>query len=199
MKILAFADVHGNRRILYKLVENTKLHKPDFLVCAGDISNFGWGLEKLIRNLDLGIPILVVHGNHETLEEIAQLSKKFEFLINLHGGVFEKEQILFMGCGGGGFALEHEEFEKMRGFFEREIKNHQKKSVLITHIPPRDTRLDEVSFGHHIGDEAVREFIEKNQPDLLICGHVHECAGRSDQIGKTIIINPGPGGKIIEI
>jgi len=38
--------------------------------------------------------------------------------------------------------------------------------------------------------ELVREFIEKHQPDLCICGHIHESRNK-DQIGKTLILNPG--------
>jgi Icc-related predicted phosphoesterase len=44
--------------------------------------------------------------------------------------------------------------------------------------------------GHHIGSRAVREFAEERQPELVLCGHVHE-ARSIDRIGATRIVNPG--------
>jgi Icc-related predicted phosphoesterase len=46
-------------------------------------------------------------------------------------------------------------------------------------------------MGLHAGSKLIREFIEMYQPDLCLCGHIHE-ARNSDHIGKTIIVNPGP-------
>jgi len=46
----------------------------------------------------------------------------------------------------------------------------------------------------HVGSEAVRSFIENVQPELCICGHIHESMAE-DSIGKTRIINPGMLGE----
>ena len=48
-------------------------------------------------------------------------------------------------------------------------------------------------------NKTVKYFLVKNKIDLSICGHIHECFGNSDQIGKTLVINPSPNGAIIEI
>jgi Icc-related predicted phosphoesterase len=45
----------------------------------------------------------------------------------------------------------------------------------------------------------VRRVIEETNPDLCICGHIHETFGKHDQIGNTKIINVGPKGVIINI
>ena len=45
---------------------------------------------------------------------------------------------------------------------------------------------------------ALKNFIEKYQPDFVLCGHVHEAAGIEDFIGKTKVINVGRNGKILE-
>jgi Icc-related predicted phosphoesterase len=45
----------------------------------------------------------------------------------------------------------------------------------------------------------VREFIEEQQPELCLCGHIHESRAE-DRIGKTHVINPGPlkeGGYVL--
>jgi Icc-related predicted phosphoesterase len=47
-----------------------------------------------------------------------------------------------------------------------------------------------VGFGRSVGSKAVRQFIEKYQPDVCVTGHIHESKA-VDRIGKTQIINPG--------
>ena len=50
-----------------------------------------------------------------------------------------------------------------------------------------------------MGSTAVREFIEENQPDICLCGHIHE-ARAMDRIGRTLVVNPGPlvqGGYVL--
>jgi len=46
--------------------------------------------------------------------------------------------------------------------------------------------------GKHVGDEIIREFIERYQPRIAVCGHMHETQG-VDKIGKTLVINVGYG------
>ncbi|MEM4717553.1 MAG: metallophosphoesterase [Desulfurococcaceae archaeon] len=80
-----------------------------------------------------------------------------------------------------------------------------KPVILNTHCPPHGTLLDlapkldkelkpVVSGGsvvmEHVGCIAVRRIIEKYQPILGLHGHIHESRA-VDNLGKTIIINPG--------
>jgi Icc-related predicted phosphoesterase len=41
------------------------------------------------------------------------------------------------------------------------------------------------------GMKPVRDFIEKKEPDIVLCGHIHEAKG-IDRIRGTVIVNPGP-------
>lgn len=65
--------------------------------------------------------------------------------------------------------------------------------VLVVHTPPYDTAADSLGSGLHVGSPAVREFIERVQPEVCITGHIHEsrCV---DRLGKTVIVNPGAFG-----
>ena len=74
-----------------------------------------------------------------------------------------------------------------------------KPLVLICHAPPLDTELDRVRDGLHAGSRAVREFIEKYQPKYFFCGHIHEAAGVSVEIGKTRAMNVGKHGYLLEL
>ena len=63
--------------------------------------------------------------------------------------------------------------------------------VLVCHQPPRDTALDIVGNGMHVGSRSVRDFILTREPLVCFCGHIHEAAGR-DALGRTQLLNPGP-------
>lgn len=64
-------------------------------------------------------------------------------------------------------------------------------TVLVTHQPPFGTACDRLGTGQHVGSRAIRRFIEEQQPDVVLCGHIHESAGE-DLIGRSRIVNPGP-------
>ena len=65
--------------------------------------------------------------------------------------------------------------------------------VLVSHTPPQATACDRLHNGTPVGSSSVRAFIEEHQPDLCLCGHIHEAKG-VDRLGKTVIINTGTLG-----
>jgi len=74
-----------------------------------------------------------------------------------------------------------------------------KHLILMTHNSPYGTRTDRVGFGRSVGSKAVRQFIEKYQPDVCVTGHIHESKA-VDRVGRTQIINPGlfgSGGYVV--
>src|SRR3989338_5338391 len=71
------------------------------------------------------------------------------------------------------------------------------KRVMVVHEPPYNTKLDNIGFS--AGSIGVRNAIEKLQPDLCLCGHMHETFGKEDWINNTRIINVGRAGIILEI
>lgn len=62
--------------------------------------------------------------------------------------------------------------------------------LLVCHTPPVNTKADVVSSGVHVGSAAVRAFVERVQPEVMLTGHIHESACE-DVLGRTIIVNPG--------
>jgi hypothetical protein len=66
--------------------------------------------------------------------------------------------------------------------------------VFVPHAPPARTSLDRTWSGLHVGSRAVREFIERRAPDLVICGHIHEARG-TERLGQTLIVNCGAAGQ----
>ncbi len=71
-------------------------------------------------------------------------------------------------------------------------------AVLVSHSPPRDTHCDVTSTGLHVGSRALRAFVERQQPAVVLSGHIHESPRVSssyhDRIGSTPVVNPGQFG-----
>ncbi len=194
MKILAFVDLHGDLSSLIALKKKAK--KVDIVVCAGDFTLFEADIDYLLYEINkLGKPVLMIHGNHESSSLLKNLCKPLDNLTFIHKKFHKFKDVLFVGYGGGGFSLTEPDFEK----FVKKNKNKIKgKVVLIVHAPPFGTKLDKLNSEHY-GNKSITKFIEKFKPKLVVCGHFHETAGLNQKIGKTLIINPGPRGKIIEV
>ncbi len=198
MKILSFVDIHGSMSAFKKIKQKAK--NADIIVCGGDFTIFEQGIDHFLSVFDkLKKPFLIIHGNHEEDDIIRHLCKKHKNLFFLHKNHFVKDDILFLGWGGGGFSLRDREFEKHSKKFEELIKkNNDKAVVLVTHAPPYNTKLDLIVRGHH-GNKSFTDFIKKNKIDLVLCGHLHENEGKMDKIGISTVINPGPYGRVINL
>jgi Icc-related predicted phosphoesterase len=190
MKILVFTDVHGVFTILKKIAKKSK--NCDLLICCGDISNFSRNLNKIFLFLKkLNKPLLLIHGNHETNKDIDNYSKIYNYIINIHNRKYSIEKYEFFGWGGGGFSRKDERLDKLNIQFN-------KKLVFISHSVPYKTKLDSLNHDY-VGSISIRKFIEKYKPILNFCGHLHENEAKRDKISNTLIINPGPYGKIINL
>jgi uncharacterized protein len=199
MKLLVFADLHGEVHLIKQIMEKAKESKPDILVCGGDLSNFVHNLNPFTEALNtLELPVLMLHGNHESEHDINILSQKYKNIINLHKGAYEKDNFIFFGHGGGGFSRRDEEFERIAVKFRKDL-DPEKHLIFLTHAPPYDTKLDDMGMTGNVGSKSYREFIEQTQPILNISGHIHDNFGKKDKIGKTIVLNPGNKGLIINI
>jgi len=65
-------------------------------------------------------------------------------------------------------------------------------------MPPKNTKLDIISAGVHVGSQSVHDFILKHKPDI-VSGHIHEARG-SDTIENTLAFNAGmfrEGGYVV--
>jgi len=200
MKIFAFTDLHGDSEALRMIEDKIKKHKPDVIVCAGDLSIFGDHFTYLVSELDsFSLPVFLIPGNHETDSLIRHAEKMFENIKDIHKKTKLVDDCMFIGFGGGGFSLVDEEFEKLSAKFKHEIKKLKpKKIVLVTHAPPYNTKVDNI-HGNPAGNKSIRQFIAEVKPDLVVCGHLHENEGKTDNIGKTKIINPGYEGKVLVV
>ena len=197
MKLLCFVDLHGDKPLLNKLIKRAKEPDIDLVVMAGDLTVFESGLRYFLRKLN-GIKkkILVLHGNHEGYNVFKKMTKEYEYCLDLHKQGMKIEDYIFLGYGGGGFALEDSEFRKVaRQWYG---KYQKEKVILITHGPPFGTDLDRLGK-RHVGNKDYRKFIERIKPKLVICGHLHENVGLKDKIKGVQIIHPGWEGMVVDL
>ncbi len=190
MKILAFSDLHEHKPYFDKL--KAKAKDVDLILCAGDMTIFENNLSKMMKKIaSLKKEIYLIHGNHEMASHVNKECEKYPNLHFCHKRVFKKKGFSIFGYGGGGFSYKSKEFEN---FINSKKKHLQEKNILITHQPPYMTNID-VVMEEHAGSKSIRKFVKFF--DLVVSGHLHETAGKKEQMGKTLIINPGPDGRII--
>lgn len=202
MKILAATDLHGDRRLAKRLAAKAKKYNVDLVILCGDLTFAEQDLEGLIGPFKQRKKrVLLIPGNHETVATIDFLVSLYSpGIYNLHGYSVRFGDIAFFGCGSGNiglFQLSDEEIKELLLKAHSRIKDARKK-VLVTHIPPLDTKLDNLGWTL-AGSAGVREVIEETQPNLVLCGHLHETFGRIDRIGRSKIVNVGRKGRIIRI
>ncbi|MEZ0329627.1 MAG: metallophosphoesterase [Dissulfuribacterales bacterium] len=197
MKIIAFGDIHMEYGALQAV---SGLAGADMVIVTGDLTNFGnhEAAHQVISAIrDINPNIYAQPGN---LDDVSVMTYLNELGINLHGRGFLFEDVGVFGVGGSNPTP----FNTPTEFSEDEIGllleqghatvSHARIKIMVSHAPPYDTAADRISNGMHVGSKAVREFIERIQPDFCLTGHIHE-ARSLDRIGRTVIINPGMLGK----
>ena len=197
MKILIFSDIHGDIRALEKIAAQP----ADVYIAAGDLSNFGKGLDRCAAVLaPLGDRLWMLPGNHETHEQTAAFCRQHGF-IDFHRQVRALGATHWAGLGYSNITP----FDTPGEYSEEEITNalaafdNLRPLYLVIHFPPHGTKLDEFATGKHAGSPALRKWVERAQPVSLFCGHIHETAGRNDIIGTTQCLNVGKQGYTLEI
>ena len=201
MKILVIADVHGNFELASEILHTIK-EDYNLLVAPGDftdIFNVPVGFSQaniadivIQKILAMGKPTLCVPGNHDPYE-ILQIFDEYD--VNLHNKIKKFEEMKFLGWGGAPtpfdtpFEPEEDETNDVLTRLGKELKND--KFILVTHNPPKNTKLDRIMTGEHVGSPGIRKFIKEKQPILALSAHIHESGGE-DKIGKTALFYPGP-------
>ena len=196
MRILAFTDFHSNLEAFQRARQTIANDKPDIVVVAGDIADHDEQKAKLCLNdlAEAGSAVYFVAGNMDSVGLLSWLGSGN--VHGLHGRSEYCDTYCLLGLGGsphGAFStpIEYDE-EAAATTLEEALENyHGGNIILVTHCPPKDTKLDRVVIGQHIGSLSVRKFIENKQPILVVSGHVHEARG-VDKIGSTVLVNPGP-------
>ena len=197
MRIQIFSDIHGDLKALEKCLANS----ADIYISAGDLATFGRGLERCGPLLQkFGERVWVIPGNHESAGDNEEFCARFG-LVDFHR---QTRQIGATHWAGLGYS-NPTPFDTPGEYTEEQIAEALEKFrglsplYLVAHVPPHGSKLDEFAPGKHAGSTALRAWVEREQPEMLFCGHIHECAGKSDQIGRTRCFNVGKAGYLLEL
>ena len=194
MKILCITDIHSHiEQFQYILNKSANV---DLILLGGDITNFGQpvDVEKIVHLAQaIDIPILAVAGNCDS----ASIDRR---LLDLGVSVAGRGVIIDgVGVHGvsaappwhsGMYEFPEEELLKQLEAGYAQVQNARWR-VVLAHAPPKGIKLDRTLLFQHAGSAALREFVEKTQPSLVVCGHIHEARG-VEMLGRTTVVNCGP-------
>jgi len=161
MRILACADLHGRADRVARVRTLAAEHRPHVVLLPGDLTHAGHGEEALSLLTQLAVPVLAVPGNMDGSHATAEITRL--------GALLGEEPVVIDSVSFGG----------------PNVRTHC--DVLVTHEPPRGT-LDQAWSGTHIGTQAVRDLVERLNPRVLTCGHVHESPG-IERLDDTLVVN----------
>jgi Icc-related predicted phosphoesterase len=195
LRLLYVVDVHDRFGAVGDAV--SRAGAVDVLVVGGDITTFGTP-DDAERATELWRPLaprlLAVAGNCDSPEIDARL---VELGVSVDG-----RGVILDGVGVFGVsAAPHSPLHTPHEVADDELGRRAESGhadvagaavrVFCPHSPPFGTRCDRLSSGQHVGSAALRAFVERTQPDVVLCGHIHESRG-VDLVGSSRVVNPGP-------
>jgi uncharacterized protein len=195
MKLAYLVDVHDRFESVPRAME--AIGPVDVLVIGGDITTGGTpdvAAEAIEQWRPLAPRVLALAGNMDSPAIDARLA---DLGLALDASGTRIGDVGFFGVSAAPHSPLHTPYElddeEIEARIERGLDSVRdcRVKVFCPHAPPSDTACDRLPNGQHVGSAAIRAFIEREQPDVVLCGHIHESRG-TDTIGATQIANPGP-------
>ena len=198
MKILAAGDIHGDAKLAQRLSEQAVSENVDLVILCGDITNDDDNVEGLIGPfVSKGKRVFLIPGNHDSVAVTDFLAERYG-VRNIHGTAVQYGDIAFVGCGGAPFGLsvmsEDELYTTISDAFMK--VSGATKTVLVAHLHPFGSAIDAFGFP---GSKGIRAALDKFNPTVALCGHIHEAEGLETKVGNTKVMNVSKHGKIFDI
>jgi Icc-related predicted phosphoesterase len=195
MRIAYVVDVHDRVDSVPLALE--EIGPVDVLLVGGDITTFGTpdDVTNAIESWRGLVPrLFAVAGNMDSPAIDARL---VELGVSLDGRGVAIGDVGIAGVSAAPFSPLHtpheipdEELARLAAVGLDEVRECRVR-ILCPHAPPHGTACDRLRSGEHVGSPALRALVEREQPDLVLCGHIHESRGE-DTIGTSRVVNPGP-------
>jgi len=174
-----------------------EIGRVDVLIVGGDITTFGTPADAE-RAIELWRPLaprlLAVAGNCDSPEIDTRL---VELGVSVDGRGVALGDVGIFGVSAAPYSPLHTPHEVPDDELGRRAEAGlrgvagTRVHIFCPHAPPHATVCDRLPSGEHVGSRALRSFIEREQPPVVLCGHIHEARG-TDEIGSARIANPGP-------
>lgn len=180
-KILHVSDIHNNPAAFDFIEQVIANFNVDFVIDTGDITDFGTPLEAELacKVGKLGIPYILVPGNHDSPDIIAVLAKLPGVTV-LEKGVVEVGGILVAGIQDpSSFSSEMTILSnEILDSFAAELKSFLLKENISPHI----------LAVHH--PQIANDFID--EIPIILTGHTHSL--HIEETAKSVIIDAGSTG-----
>ena len=197
MKILAFSDLHLNAARAADLV--TQSAKADLVIGAGDFCNLRMDLDQAMALLaELQAPMVAVPGNAESADELRAAALPGTTVLHGQGAEIDGVRLFGLGYGVPVTPFGSWSCDLCEADAAALLAPCDRADILITHSPPKGV-ADRTSTGVSVGSTAIRAAIERLQPQLALCGHVHDCWGEAGLIGSAKVVNLGPHPNWFEV
>ncbi len=174
---------------------------PTTIAAAGDLVNFGRGLDRcgeILRRAPAAFTCFKKSTNRRPRSPAcAENSACAIFTSSMNSGAAYR----VAGLGYSNPTPFHTPGEYSEVDLARRLDGFAGLTplLLVWHYPAYETALDRVRDGLHAGSTAVRDFLVREQPECFFCGHIHEAAGVSIEIGKTRARDVGKHGYLLEL
>ncbi len=177
MKIIGISDVHCNYHYTTLLIDRALSIEADLILLAGDIECVE-PLEALVRS---GVRIYGVAGN---MDEVFVYRAMKSAGVAIDGEVVGFKDMTIAGIGAMSLRTNLENVGR------RIVERGLRLDILLSHHPLKGVN-DLTYRGLHAGLKALRDFVDRHSPRLVIHGHIHEARGVS-KYGGSLVVNPGP-------
>ncbi len=206
MKVLFVADLHYTLKQFDWLIANAAAY--DAVIIGGDLLDLSSALdfdvqivvvEKYLGRLRQRTRVLVSSGNHDgdgrnaADESVARWIRDSKVGgIVVDGDDADLSGALVTVCPWWDGPSSRGELEAQ---LERDSLKPRRRWIWVHHAPPSDSPVCWTGR-RHVGDLYLRGWIERYQPDLVLCGHIHNApflppGSWIDRIGTTWVFNPG--------
>jgi Icc-related predicted phosphoesterase len=195
VRIAYLVDVHERFDAIPRALE--RIGPVDVLVVGGDLTNAGSpdDVERAIESWrSLAPTLLAVAGN---MDSQAIDDRLVELGVSIDGRGVVLGHVGLHGVS----AAAHSRLRTPHELPDEELGGQAEAGhahvgacpvrIFCPHSPPHATACDRLRSGEPVGSRSLRAFVERAQPDLVLCGHIHESRGE-DAIGRSRIVNPGP-------
>ena len=206
MRLLFVADLHYSLKQFDWLLAHAREY--DVAVIGGDLLYLASDLdadvqiaivEKYIRLLQQQALVVVSSGNHdgdsrnaadESIAEWVQTIRAER--LHVDGDSFDLGDTRITVCPWWDGQLSRGELQTQ---LEQEAQKVRGRWLWIHHAPPEGARTSWTGR-KFVGDEFLRGWIDRFQPEMVLSGHIHnspfyEAGSWIDRIGKKWVFNPG--------
>ena len=202
MKILAISDVHSqDNENLYAYLNNNDIN---LVLITGDITDFGpleFVGEFIGKIADCDCDVIAIPGNCDPNGICNAIKEAGAFC--LHNEIVAYGDAILFGFGGSNptpfdtpgemdddkiYASVYDLMANYDYVYNTEVP---KIKILVTHAPPFNTDADRMENGEHVGSQGIQKSIHEFQPQINVCGHIHEAKSISKIGNTTDVANPG--------